>query len=371
MKWIKAGMLALTCAVALIACGGKSGGGNAAADLEQAAGAVKEAAGATQTMLEGLQAAAGTRLAQITGSGLKLPEDEVTEADAARIGGWITRGKTNLKLTGPYTDAQLRAAGEAMQEAYKTNKQLFRLDLSATGLTALPNRCFSSFVLSGADQEYLGEVVLPEGIKRLEEGVFADQSNLYAVNLPNSLEYIGSYVFDETVWFPKVVVPLKYGLNGQFGGGYYNAKSFLIPRGGKETTFVFQDGVTAMNLSMFAPESGTVKYVLPPSLKTFFIYGSDQSNGISWIKLERVVELYCYAPVPPAYQPPADYARILRGAGYSSSFSEADTQLCLDIVKTIYVPAGSEKAYEDAWFNYTAAEFKPIPANLATIDTWY
>jgi hypothetical protein len=370
-----AGSFLLAAVLVLAACNGKtqsqSGGGNAAGDARQVVNAVKKAAG---TALDGLRAAVDTRLTEMADEGLILPEDEVTETDADRIGGWIARGKTNLKLTGPVTEAQLQAIAAAMDGAGETNeKQLFRLDLSATGLTALPDYCF---FLSGFYNCYLGEVVLPEGIKRIGRNAFYGQRNLYAINLPNSLEYIGNSAFDE-IWLPKVVVPVKLDLVGKatnwygyISGGPPSQSGFLGPYGGKETTYVFQDGVTAMNMAMFdvdpdvynSSDKNTVKYVLPSTLKSFFVFVE------GWAKLSGITELYCYAPTPPVYQPPADHARVNYGF---FQFSEANTQLCLDSVKTVYVPAGSEKAYEDAWFNYTGAEFKPLPAALSTIDKWY
>jgi hypothetical protein len=243
-----------------------------------------------------------------------------------------------------------------MEDAYATKKQLFRLDLSATGITALPDSCFYPSVTS----PYLGEVALPEGIKQIGRSAFANQYNLYAINLPNSLEDIDVYGLSN-IWLPKVVVPLKLDLVGNAANG--NKRVSDLPQFGryrdKETTYVFQDGVTTMNLAMFDPDEyeNTAKYVLPPSLKSFFVYRS-----IDWAKLMGITELYCYAPTPPVYQP---------SAGFPSGFREADAHLCLDSVKTIYVPAGSEKAYEDAWFNYTGAEFKPLPVALSTIDQWY
>jgi hypothetical protein len=59
-------------------------------------------------------------------------------------------------------------------------------------------------------------------------------------------------------------------------------------------------------------------------------------------------EIYSYAATPP-----------VASDGGSGQFSD---------VKTVYVPAGSEKAYEEAWFNYTSAEIKPHPKNMQTVD---
>jgi hypothetical protein len=361
--FMTAGSLLLAAVLVLGACGGKSAGGSGSGG-----NAVKGAVGAAQNVLDGLRSAADTRLEEIKGKDLALPENAVTETDTDRIDGWIIRGKTNLKLSGPVTSVQLRAIAKAMADAYETNKQLFRLDLSATGITALQDYCFSP-----TGYPYLGEVALPEGIKQIGENAYENQYNLYAINLPNSLEYIGANAF-YYVWLPKVVVPAKLDLVGNADNYYGNSVGgslpqfgFLLPHSGKETTYVFRDGVTTMNMALFEPEEkgSAAKYVLPPSFKSFFVINSNGMGNIDWAKLAGITELYCYAPTPPVYQPPAGLSSEF------SEFSEAKAQLCLDSVKTIYVPAGSEKTYEDAWFNYTGAEFKTLPVALSTIDQWY
>ena len=40
-----------------------------------------------------------------------------------------------------------------------------------------------------------GEVVIPEGVKRLEKSAFSDREKLEKIVLPDSLEYIGKDCF--------------------------------------------------------------------------------------------------------------------------------------------------------------------------------
>jgi hypothetical protein len=349
----------------------KSGG----AAAKKAAGAAKGVPGAITTPQEALNAIVEDNKNKEHAVEAKLWEAEVTETDADRAVGWITRGKANLKVTGPITNDQLGAIGEAMDsmksgDFYLKSFQLFRLDLSAvTGLTEIED--YISF-------PYVGALVLPDGLKKL--GKIDGTGYLTELILPASLESMKSIGGTELT---KLVLPVSLE-NSLYEGRWMYGPLILIGSPKAQFTAVLSDGVEAIDLMRISGMKSDVEVaeedrkfrsvtlVLPATLKRFFV-----SNMGEMGKLNAGVQtIYCYAATPPVYELSVSFRNELKSMG---SFSEADmaeyiesnAQLCLENVKTIYVPAGSEKAYEDAWFTYTSAEFKPIPAAFATIDKWY
>jgi hypothetical protein len=120
----------------------------------------------------------------------------------------------------------------------------------------------------------------------------------------------------------------------------------------------------------------SVTLVLPATVKKFFVSGNESSFGALVTLNADVKTIYCYAATPPVYELSVSARNEFKSERYMSeseveAYIKDKSKLCLGNVKTIYVPAGSEKAYEDAWFTYTSAEFKPIPAALSTVDKWY
>ena len=47
---------------------------------------------------------------------------------------------------------------------------------------------------------HLRRIILPDGVKRIEEGAFAYCINLEEINIPSSLQYLGSYAFSGFVF---------------------------------------------------------------------------------------------------------------------------------------------------------------------------
>jgi hypothetical protein len=123
-----------------------------------------------------------------------------------------------------------------------------------------------------------------------------------------------------------------------------------------DSTFILKEGRISVDLGWVSDaildrSTPTIRMVLPSSTREFLIVDDYRDNKGP----KALNELYCYAAEPPIWKKVGD----------------GNPMLPLEYVKTIYVPADSVKTYEDAWFNYTGAEFKPIPANYATIDKWY
>ena len=46
---------------------------------------------------------------------------------------------------------------------------------------------------------HLRRIILPDGVKRIEEGAFAYCINLEEINIPSSLQYLGTYAFSDCV----------------------------------------------------------------------------------------------------------------------------------------------------------------------------
>jgi hypothetical protein len=319
--------------------------------------------------------------AKQTNQEIKPWEQEVTVTDADRATGWIARGKANIKITGPIIGSQIKSIGEAAEKA--DDSQIFRLDFSeVTGLTEWEKSWWPLVHFE------LGSIALPEGLKKIEESSLDAGSSLVEANLPASLENIGTSIFDGPL--ARLIIPasLEQALNGSAYSEYIMSIGGIweVP-GGKslQTPVILDEGIEEIDLGRLAVPGGysdhkntAIRYILPSTLKRFCVWGTEWSEH-ALIKLPSIVtEIYCYAATPPVYEIPvyqkqqmlADDRRNYYSRMIPAELTEK-AKLCFENVKTIYVPAGSEKAYEDAWFNYTAAEFKPIPANLATIDKWY
>lgn len=75
-----------------------------------------------------------------------------------------------------------------------------------------------------------GEVVIPEGVKRLEKSAFSDREKLEKIVLPDSLEYIGNTCFLNCPKLKAIYMGENVSFIGQgaFGGTgyYYNEKNW-------------------------------------------------------------------------------------------------------------------------------------------------
>ncbi|GHV55974.1 hypothetical protein AGMMS49579_19940 [Spirochaetia bacterium] len=242
-------------------------------------------------------------------------ETEVTETTVERAAGYIFRGKTNLKISGKMTRKQLWSILVALQSA-NTN-QLFRLDFSGTAFSGN-----SLSVDDGFRLKNLGAITLPKGVRKLNESVFADAVNLIEIELPESLKYIYGYAFQNTA-YTKIVIPSK---------SYIDAYCLQSRH---PSTVVLREGRRTISAYAFYGTMVPFELVIPPSFKTF-------ADGT----FEKCEVIYSYASTPPK-----------------------GSDNCLRDAKTIYCP--DPKVYEDAWFNYTMAEFKPLPSDHPTIESWY
>jgi hypothetical protein len=334
-------------------CGGKKdGGGSSGGSAKKQADAKILQPYELLTNADALRKAIAATLTQ-QNANLKLWEDTATETPADRAAGHIARGVSNLKVTGAITENQLVAIAAASQNM--PDGQLLRLDLSGTtGLTKIPDSLFFGYTVG----MHLGSIILPEGITRIEQFAFKMQEYLMEVVLPDSLKLIQNGSFENTS-LAKLVIPENCQLTDR------TTVSSRI-----DCTVIFKEGTTDVELKPFGDAlqgvsfshniygeidgasggpTSAIKFVFPPSLKKF---NCTTNVGLWDAELyELVNEIYSYALTPPVYG--------------------GKTEMFFKDVKTVYVPAEAVAAYEDAWFNITGAEFKPLPASVSTIEKWY
>lgn len=96
----------------------------------------------------------------------------------------------------------------------------------------------------------LDELVLPNGIKRIE-GLAFSTSSLNAINLPASLEYIADNAFDKGVQFD--VAEGTYAYTWAEGKGYVGSNVLFL---NKEKTVTIKDGERFAILTFNPPETG-------------------------------------------------------------------------------------------------------------------
>jgi hypothetical protein len=274
-------------------------------------------------------------------------EKNVTETDSEKAPGWIARGKTNIKVIGPITEQQLLLIGKTIKDI-APSKNLIRLDLSQTrGLKFIPKECFG-FGYDRHPIASISSIVLPEGITKIEMMAFEENVFLSDFNLPDTLELIDSHAFLNTS-FIKLVIPPNVELNDRDQLIFSSIFPYLL---------VFKTGREDINLGDYKTKSKReidgkgLTLVLPASIKKIF----GRSN-------DKFEEIYCYSTTPPILEP--------KEPGYYYSKEPTGSDTLGNKIKAIYVPQGSEKVYEEAWFNYTSAEFKPIPSSLSSYDSWY
>jgi hypothetical protein len=258
-------------------------------------------------------------------------EEEVTDTSIANVVGYIIRGKTNLNISGIITNADITTIQRSINSAINKKPQLFRLDFSSASFeTKIDGENGLSIDTNG-----LGSITLPKGIEDVRIGLYDGTPFLLDVNLPvdtgtKKLTIIGA--------FTKIVVPSNVQNISVRSSNNFVA---ILNDGMKTVELTSDYGDTAFSYNSatrwnWRTQNPLYTLVLPSSLSQF----TGHSNACE--------EIYSYASIPP-----------VAGDNNQNQFPN---------LKTVYVPAGSEKAYGDAWFNYTGAEFKPLPADFQTIE---
>ena len=301
----------IACGVAVVllvaACGGKGGGNDAMWMLPLAE--------------------------NFNGAALKFWEKAITETDAAKAPGYITRGKFNLQITGPLDEKQLADLTDTIKSMKEDQpSQLVRLDLSGTtGLSRIPESAFQ--------EVNLGSIVLPEGLTSIGSYAF-NICPLFEINMiPSSVKDIGISAFQGT-YLSKVIFPANFQ-NDHSG--------FTFCLSSLPSTVIFSEGREAIYLADFGDSlymgngPAPLTIVSPSTLKRLVYSGG---FGI----YPGIDTLYFYGETPPEV--------VTRDA------------TILKNIKTIYVPANAIKAYEDAFFSFGNADVKALPKDKPDIASW-
>lgn len=151
-------------------------------------------------------------------------------------------GGNELNIAGPMNDADFAVIRSYMEKHNEDEGAELNIDISKTGLTALPKDAFANkdqSIGTGYHTNYiLRSVVLPEGLVSIGDYAFHDCDNLTHIVLPASLKSIGEYAFDTS----------------ENGAGL---KELTIP-----------DGVTYVGNS-FLSRTGITQLTIPASLTSF------------------------------------------------------------------------------------------------------
>ena len=125
------------------------------------------------------------------------------------------------------------------------------------------------------ENSFLETVVLPDGLKRIEEGAFCECSALLSISAPDSLEYIGEFVFDGTAYDSD---PANMDHHGLYLGNWLLSTDYT----GRMDSFEIRSGTVGLAgrcLSYYKLHSLNI----PDSVKYICDY------ALAWTELEEIV----------------------------------------------------------------------------------
>jgi hypothetical protein len=186
----------------------------------------------------------------------------------------------------------------------------------------------------------LGAIHLPSGIADVRIGLDGGTPFLLEVDLPCS--GTGTEKLAITGAFTRIVIPSDAGIIQLRSSSEFTA---ILAEGRSSVEFITAaDGSTGNYIGAgesrwdWRGAAPPFTLVIPSTLREFT--GS----------LPGCKTIYSYTPVPPLANDVREYR-----------FPD---------LETVYVPLGSEAAYEESWFNYTSARFMPLPPSQRTIDAF-
>jgi hypothetical protein len=266
---------------------------------------------------------------ELSSRGILLWEDEITETPADKVTGYIMRGKTNLKITGGIiSDEDLVTISRSINSAIgaaEGKPRLIKIDFSEAEVPAV-------FVFDSAG---IGSLSLPSGLTELKIGLLSGTPFLLEIEFPKSGEASSLPGLEKlliTGAFYRVVIPANAGK--------------IDIRSSNNFAAVFAEDRTSIDFTGTANFNSnrwrwrTQNPFFTVALPSTLLEISGTLTGCE--------ELYSFAVEPPL--------ATERGI---NQFPD---------LKTVYVPAGSEESYEEAWFNFTAAEFKTLPPGMLSME---
>ncbi|MDR3145061.1 MAG: hypothetical protein LBU21_02180 [Treponema sp.] len=312
--------------------------------------------------LSGTPAIPGKLRRELASKGIALWERDVTEAASGMVLGHILRGKTNLSIRGQLSREDIQGLERGLNVSVQKKLRLFRLDFSNTVLLSPPEETpeapddsetpvrgespdaavpLSSSLLSfKIEAPRLGAIHLPPGIADVQIGREGGTPFLLEVGLPES--GLGTEKLLITGAFTQIVIPSDAGTIQLRSSNDFTA---ILAEGRTSMEFITVTGGTtgnfigaSENLWTWREKDPLFTLVIPSTLREF----TGQLPGCQ--------EIYSYASSPPL----------------ATDFQEYR----FPDLQTVYVPAGSELAYEEAWFNYTSADFMPLPPSRGTIESF-
>lgn len=218
------------------------------------------------------------------------------------------------------------------------------IDYLVTGDT-LPQGCFNN-----CSAYYMG---IPNGIKHLSRQCFINNGNAsripVTVVLPSTLKTIGDMALSNNYGFYELKIP--YGVETVGGGafaGNRNLKELQLPdsiTSIDDFAFEYCDSLTAITLPIGITSLGVKTFAEDTVLPDLTIPSGVTSIGdLCFASCETLTTMTILAPTPPTIP------------------SDPDKDIFLGTpMSTIYVPAASVSAYEQAWGPmYPNVRFLPI-----------
>lgn len=122
----------------------------------------------------------------------------------------IAPASAEEKFSDPYFYELINNGKEVMITRYKSATYISPLYVPGT-IEGKPVTAIGIGAFKDWTQNYVthtvGDVVLPEGLKRIEGGAFSGSFGLAHVELPSTLEYIGAAAFQQCVRLEEIVLP--------------------------------------------------------------------------------------------------------------------------------------------------------------------
>lgn len=168
----------------------------------------------------------------------------------------------------------------------------------------------------------LQEIILPKNTKRINNGAFRGNRNLYSVTLPDGLDYIGENIFDDCRYMGNLQLPatITHISDKMFGSGKFDGISIEPNLNFSVDNNALIHLPTGRLIGMPVKTSG--KYEIPQSATTIAAYAFHTQLLISELSIPKNVtsicenavynckglkNVYCYSFLPPEIEETSFY----------------------------------------------------------------